>query len=198
MSFAAGVNARTQKERLKFDKEQAAQDAKLKRQELAQIRDEQELELIELGYRRDGDGFGVVPNGAADLAQQERNVQMEAIRSLLGRTAAYETYAAIEEFGKDGDANVFQLAMNNNPFLKQAWLERGVHQVANVDFENDGKLLEAVGITQDHINNPKMRHALRRSIWKYYDGKQWNIGFLNQLVAETGALIARGPERCSA
>lgn len=201
--YTAGTNARIKKEQLELAKEEAAQNAKLKRQQLSQARDAMNLKLMQAGYSRNGSGgFDVVQGGAADAAQQERNLQMqeiavqgEAMRSLQGRLAASATDMAIEDFVESGDAGVFQRALDNDPFLKQAWDQRGVQLITNVDFENDGKLLEAAGITQDYVNNPEARDALKKSIWKYHDGKQWNIGLLDQLVAETGALKRMSTKR---
>lgn len=194
--FAAGTSARLGEERLKLAKEEAAQNAKLKRQQLAQTRDAMNLKLMQAGYSRDDSGtLTAIKGGAADTAQKERDlqnqqiaIQAEAVRSLQGRLAANSTDAAIEEFIKSGDANVFQRALDNDPFLKQAWNQRGVQVISNIDFENDRKLLESAGINQNYINDPKVRESLKKSIWKYHDGQQWNVGLLDQLVAETGAL----------
>ena len=194
--YSAGTNARIKQEQLELAKQEAEQNAKLKRQQLAQARDTQNLKLMQAGYfRNDSGGFNMVEGGAADTAQQERNLQMqeiamqgEAMRSLQGRLAASATDSAIEDFVETGNAEVFQKALNNDPFLKQAWGQRGVQLITNVDFDNDGKLLETAGVTQDYTNNPEAREALKKNIWKYHDGQKWNIGLLDQLVAETGAL----------
>lgn len=176
--FTAGANAQLNREKLKQQKEVMA------------------LKLRQSGYTsNEQGGYDVTPGGAADVEQQARDVksqemaiQAEAMKSLQGRLAASSTDDAIVDFMDSGDANVFQKALDNDPFLKQAWQQKGVELITNVDWENDGKLLEEVGITQDFANNPEAKNALKKSIWKSYDGKQWKIGLLDQLVAETGAL----------
>lgn len=171
-------------------------NSRLQREKLQQLKEAQDLKLMQTGYsRNDNGGFNIVEGGAADVEQQKRDMQAqeiaiqgEALRSLQGKLAAKATDDAIGDFISSGNANVFQKALDNDPFLKQAWQQKGVQLITNIDWENDGQLLEAAGVTADYVNNPEARDALKKSIWKYYDGKQWNIGLLDQLVAETGAL----------
>lgn len=189
MSFVNGFNAATRRaevqEKIRTNREQQKERKKV-----------MDLQLLEKGYTPNSNGgFNVVQGGQADLQQQQRDLQQqqismqnEAINSLNGKLAADATDGAIEEFMASGDASVFQNAMDNNEFLRNAWAERGVQVVNNIDFDNDQALLEQAGVTADYINDAKSKEQLKKNLWKYYDGKKWNIGMLDSLVSETGVL----------
>ncbi len=171
-------------------------NAKAKREELNLLKTNQELRLKQLGYENNGKGgFNTVTGGAADLAQQQRELQQQqineqklAFKAMEGRLAARDTYSAIEEFVTTSDASALQRRLDNNPALKKLWNDKGVMHISNIDFENDTQLLESAGITKDYINNPEAKAALKKATWKYYNGREWKIGLLNQLVAETNVL----------
>jgi hypothetical protein len=194
--YAVGANAKNNEARLKQDRENSKETAKLKRLELSQTRDDMNLKLLQSGYSKDGSGnLNITAGGRADIDQQNYDLQAQqielqgqALRSLQGRLASASTDEAIDEFIDIGDAEVFQRTLDKDEFLKKAWGERDVQLIANIDFENDGKLLESEGISKDYKTNPEIRADLKKSIWKYYDGSQWHVGHLSELVKETGVL----------
>ena len=181
MSFVEGLNAVTNR--------------KLLRQQIAQEKELHELKLAEAGYTRNSNGgFDVVPNGQADLNSRGRDLQIkqlgivqQGLNELQSDYLRQKTDNAIEDFVTSGDASVFQQTLNNNPKLKFAWQQRGVQAIANLDFTADQDLFVKAGLSSKYLDDPNYQKALSKVYYKVFDGNNWSIASVNQLVAETGA-----------
>ena len=160
---------------------------------------EKNQELTKMGYafNEDGTSMQVRPGSAADA--QQTGAEIEAVKAQAkmanARMAAAETDDALLDFAHTGDANYLQSKMDNNPFLKQAWGERGVQLVSNIDFGSDTNLLANSGLSANHYDTPEKQDIIKRNAYKVYDGKDWSLGLLNTTAAETGALKRMGERK---
>lgn len=155
---------------------------------------DQELQMM--GYSFDENNkMSVRPGSAADAAGLQALEATQLSRSLQGKLAAQETDQAFEDFSATGDASYLQRALDNNPYLKKSWGDRGVQLINSLDFENDSKLLANAGVQPAAYDTPDKRDILKRNMYKVYNGKEWALGLLNQAVMETGAVKRLGPRR---
>lgn len=153
-------------------------------------------ELMMKGYSFDQDGnMSVRDNSMAQAEQLQAQEAAQLAKALQGKLSAMETDKAFEDYAITGDASYLQRALDNDPKLKQAWGERGVHMISNIDFTNDKDLLSRNGLTDTHYDTDEKKDTLRKNLYKTYDGKDWQIGMLNNAVAETGAARRLGPRR---
>jgi len=150
-------------------------------------------ELRIRGY--DPDTLAIMPGTKADAEQEQVKQVLQLAHSLQGKLAAQDTDNAILDYAETGDANHLQNAMDKNPYIKQAWNQRGVLNVTNVDFQNDKNILAKTGFNEAEYDTPEKQNILKRNIYKFYDGQQWNIGLLNNVAKETGVVSRLGSNR---
>lgn len=174
-AFLQGKQIKNQREALRLQK---------------QARD-QELKMA--GY--DPETMEVIPGSNADVQKMQNEQTLQLAKSLQNKLAAQDTDRAILDFSETGDATYLQNALDNNQTLKDAWAKRGVLQLANIDWQNDEKLLKQKGFNEAEYDTPEKQAILRKNIYKFYDGSKWNIGLLNNAVAETGVMKRVGKHR---
>lgn len=163
------------------------------RQESAKQRNQ---ELERLGYRFDESGnMFIREHSAAEAEQLQAKEAVQLARSLQNKLAAQETDKAFEDFAYTGDASFLQNALDSDPQLKQAWGERGVQMVGNIDFDNDSDLLNSSGLSSSYYDTDEKKEIIKKSLYKVYDGKDWSIGVANNAIAETGTLKRMGKRR---
>lgn len=168
------------------------------REVLRMKKQERDQELMKQGYSFDANGnMSVRDNSAAQAEQLQAAEAAQLAKSLQGQLAAQATDQAFEDFGHTGDATYLQSALDNNPLLKQAWGQKGVQLVQNIDFSNDTKLLANAGFESTFYDTPEKQDVIRKNAYKIYNGKEWSIGLANKAVAETGALQRLGNRRGS-
>lgn len=170
----------------------AARDRRAQVDLMKQKRDD---DLRQAGY--DPSSGEIIPGSNADVQKAQNEQVLQLAKSLQGKLAAQDTDQAIMDFSETGDATYLQNVMDKNPTLKQAWAARGVHQVGNLDWTNDEKLLKRNGFNSAEYDTPEKQDILKKNIYKYYDGQQWNVGLLNNVAAETGFMGRVGPNRSS-
>lgn len=176
--FAVGAGVKDRREAARVEKE---------------IRDQ---ELQRLGYEFDDNGnMTVRGNSAAEVEQLQAQEAAQLAKSLQGKLAAQATDQAFEDFAYTGDASYLQKALDSDPMLKQAWGERGVQMVGNIDFDNDRELLSRAGFGETFYDTDEKKSTIKKNAYKIYDGKEWSIGLANQAMAETGALRRMGKRR---
>lgn len=169
------------------------QRTRIARSELDLKKKAMDAELVKSGYNPSD--LSVVPGGAADVQRAENQRALQLSEALQGKLAAQDTDQAILDFADTGDANYLQGALDKNPFLKQAWGQRGVQNIANLDWQNDANLLAQNGFKPSEYDTEEKQDLLKKNIYKYYDGQKWNVGMLNNVVQETGALGRIGKNR---
>lgn len=170
--------------------------ARQRREQLNFLRQSQERELTMKGYSFDEKGNMSVRSGSMGEAEQlAAKEATQLAKATQGKLAALATDTAFEDFAHTGDANYLQNALDNDPVLKQAWGERGVQLVSNLDFTNDSKLLANAGLVPSFYDTPAKQELVRKNLYKVYDGKDWSVGLLNNAVMETGALKRMGMRR---
>lgn len=177
MGFAEGVNARVNRDRARAEA------------------DARNQELQRMGYSFENGKMEVRPGSAAEAEQLQALEAVQLARSLQAKLAAQDSDRAMEDFAYTGDATYLQGALDKNDYLKQAWGQRGVSMVGNIDFDNDGTLLANAGLTPEHYDTPDKRDVLKRNMFKTYDGKEWSVGLLNNAAMETGTLSRLGDRR---
>lgn len=170
-----------------------ADEAKARRQQLAMQNKELNASLIAKGY--DPETLDVIPGSAADVERAQNQQALQLAGTLQGKLAAQDTDQAIMDFSQTGDASYLQRAMDNNPYLKNAWQARGVQQVGNIDWQNDTNMLARMGFNPAEYDTPEKQDILKRNVYKFFDGQEWNIGMLNNVVRETGFLSRVGENR---
>ena len=174
-SFSAISNAKNQRETLAFEKKKR----------------DQELEIR--GY--DSETLKVIPGSTADVQQVKNDQTLQLAKGLEGKLAAQDTDQAILDFSDTGDATYLQGALDKNPTIKQAWAARGVQHVANLDWQNDTKLLKKNGFQEAEYDTEAKQALLSKNVYKFYNGKEWQMGLLNKAAAETGATTRIGENR---
>lgn len=174
---------------------QAVNAAHNRRKQLALQKKAMDAELQRLGYENYNSKtgkFDTIQGSQADFNEQRLAAIFDDINNIKKENSVQKTNSAIEEYQKTGDATIFNSVLKNDKFLQEAWAEKGVVEVANIDFENDKWLLEQAGYNLDNIDDNYKENridSLKRSIWKFRDNEgNWQIGSLNNLVAETGYL----------
>lgn len=157
---------------------------KMAREELAIKKKLADAALIKSGY--DPETLSVIPGSGADVQAQQNNIVLQELKAVQGKLAAQEGDKALLDYAQTGDATYLQNGLNNNPVLKKAWGDRGVQAVANIDFSSDDKLLARNGFNSAEYDTPEKQEILRKNIYKFFDGREWNVGLLNNVVKETG------------
>lgn len=171
MAFIDGVNARTS------------------RMQVEELKKQREAELFSKGYQYDESGkIQMRANGDAAVQEAQNQQTLQLAQSLQARLAAQDTDNAIADYVGTGDATYLQRALDNNPFLKSTWAGQGVQLVQNIDWINDSKLLAQVGVTPQMYDTPEKQKQMQRGLYKYYDGTEFHVGYVNNLVAQTGAM----------
>lgn len=173
----------------------AASNARAQRESLRQQKEARDQELARMGYSFDGGKMSVRPDSAAEAEQLEAKEAVQLAKALQGKLSAQDTDRAFEDFAYTGDANYLQNALNNNQQLKQAWGQRGVQQISNIDFANDTDLLSRNGFTETAYDTDEKKDIIRKNAYKIYNGKDWSLGLANKAVAETGAMTRMGKRR---
>lgn len=168
----------------------AADQREATREQLRQQKRATDAELKMKGY--DPETLDVIPGSAADVQQAQNQQVLQMANALQGKLAAQDTDNAILDYSQTGDASYLQKALDNNPVIKQAWNARGVKQVSNVDWISDGPMLERHGFNPAEYDTEEKQAILKKNLYKYYDGTDWKVGLLNNVVAETGALSRLG------
>lgn len=174
--FSAGANARVNREQLQMIKEKNNQD------------------LMKSGYSFKDGQMSVRPGSTAEQEQLQAQENTQLLHALQAKLSAQDTDNAFQDFAHTGDASYLQKALDTNPQLKQAWTSRGVQMLGNIDFSNDHAPLARAGLEPTMYDTPEKQSVLKKNLYKYYDGKDWNIAQLSQVAAETGS-IARMGER---
>lgn len=177
MGFAEGVNARVNRDTLKAQKQA------------------REQELEKQGYSFENGKMSVREGSEANAEQLAALEAVQLSKSLQAKLAAQDSDRAFEDFAYTGDAGYLQGALDKNEVLKKSWGERGVNLVTNIDFENDLNILANAGLQPEHYDTPDKRSILKKNMYKMHDGKAWQVGLLNNAVAETGTLDRMGERR---
>lgn len=148
------------------------------------------MELREKGYEYKDDKLNMIAGGKAqrddDIDKEDYELQKKLIKNLQGRLASTAFFQAMEDFTKDGNANSFQLTLDNDPYSKEAWSKRGIKHISNIDFVNDKDLLESAGITEEFTSKPGFIDKSRKNLFKVYDGEKWAITSVEDMAAEIG------------
>ena len=173
--IALGLQERGRREELRFQKEKRDQELKI------------------MGY--DPETMNVIPGSPADVEKAKNAQTLQMYKALEGKLAAQDTDTAILDFSETGDAKYLQNALDKNPALKNAWAQRGVLNVGNLDWQNDSDLLKKNGFNTAEYDTEEKQNLLRKNVYKFYDGKQWKLGMLNNVMAETGAMQRLGKHR---
>ena len=173
----------------------AADNSNLAREQLRLKKQEMDNNLIKSGY--DPNTMNVIPGSNADVEKATNQQALQLANALQGKLAAQDTDQAFVDYAETGDATYLQSALDKNPYLKQAWAARGVQTIANVDWQNDKRLIANMGFKPTEYDTEEKQAVLNKNVYKYYDGKEWNIGMLNNAVMETGAVTRLGPRRSS-
>lgn len=174
----------------------AGTDRKIRSEQLKLVKQQQQEELAKQGYSFDANGnMSIRPDSQAEAEQAQYREAAQLSRALQGKLAAQDSDRAFEDFAATGDASYLQRALDNNKYLKDSWLQRGVQLITNLDFENDSKLLDNAGIKQTFYDTQEKKDIIRKNTYKYYDGKDWKVGLLNNAVMETGTATRLGPRR---
>lgn len=176
-SYANVVNARTNRDQLRLAKQQ---------------RDE---ELQKLGYDFSSGQMKVRPYSQAENEQLAAKEAVQLARELQSKISAADTDKAFEDFMYTGDASYLQKALDSNPQLKQAWGERGVQLIGNIDFVNDKQLLNRHEIPETYYDTAEKQDIFKRNMYKVYDGKDWSLGVANKAMAEAGIFNRLGARR---
>lgn len=165
----------------------------LRRQQAA----DRNFALQQQGYSvdRDGNIVGIRPGSQAEVDRLKMEELSILLKSTAGKLSAMNTFQALEDHGFTGNANRFQQVLDNDPLAKKAWAERGVHMVTNLDFDNDGGLLGQAGIQPSMYDTPEKKDTVKKNIYKFYNGQEWQIGLADKLAAETGAFNYLGERR---
>ena len=171
----AGLQIRQKREELQFEKTKRDQELKIR------------------GYNPDD--LSIIPGSEADVQKAQNDQTLQLAKSLQGKLAAQDTDNAILDFSETGDATYLQNALDKNPSVKQAWANRGVQQVGNLDWQNDQSLLAKKGFKPSEYDTPEKQDILKKNIYKFYNGTDWDVGLLNNAVAETGALSRIGQNK---
>jgi hypothetical protein len=151
------------------------------------------LRLAQTGYQRDdAGGVSLVPGGSADVAQQKQRQQFDFLTQRVKNTeralALADSDSALQEFVTDGDANVFQSALNKNENLRNVWKSRGVQGVSNIDWQNDKALVAQAGFGAEQMDTEEDRKALSREYFKVFTGREHKIVSAESLMKQTGIL----------
>lgn len=161
--------------------------------EAAKVRNQ---ELTKMGYSFDEKGNMSVREGSgADVLELQMQEQSQLLRSVQGKLAAQATDGAFEEYSRTGDATYLQKALDSDPMLKQAWDQRGVRMVNNIDFDNDSNMLAQAGLKPTAYDTDEKKDIIRKNMYKVYDGKSWGLGLANDAVMQTGTLSRLGPRK---
>ena len=166
---------------------------KAARDELQLRKTAMDAELRMKGY--DPETMNVIPGSDADVKQAQNQQVLQMANALQGKLAAQDTDQAILDYSQTGDASYLQGALDKNPAIKQAWNARGVQQVGNLDWQNDTQLLGRAGFSPSEYDTAEKQDILKKNVYKFYDGKEWKVGLLNTMVAETGAVTRLGNNR---
>lgn len=175
--FAAGANARD------------------KREERLALKAQRDQELMRAGYSFKDGQMSVRPGSAAEAEQMQALEATQLAKSLQAKLSAQDTDNAFEEFSQTGDASYLQKALDQNDFLKKAWAERGVLLISNIDFANDSSLLARQGLEPSMYDTPDKQAVLKRNMYKFYDGKEWQAGLLGNAAAQLGVTHRLGERR---
>lgn len=176
-----------------FVKGASVRNARDKRRQEAENRNQ---ELHKQGYEVGDDGsLSNRENGPAELAEQMAGEAIARSKALLGRVFKTDTANAFEEFSLSGDATYLNSDLNSDPAKKAAWAEKGVLALDNINFDRDTSMLNAAGFNLESYDTPEKQDILKKSAYKYYDGKDWKIGLASKAMAETGSGVTLGKRR---
>lgn len=181
MGFAAGVNA--------------GANLRSQRDSKRALKEQRDQELLKTGYSFEDGQMHTRPDSLAEAEQLAIKESVQLAKSLQGKLAAQATDGAFEDFAHTGDANFLQKALNDDPVLKNAWAERGVQMVGNLDFDSDANLLAKSGFVPTQYDTDEKKNTLKRNVYKVFNGKEWGIGLANNAVAETGAMRRLGSRK---
>lgn len=181
MGFAEGFSAGS-----------SARDRVEQRRMLQEQRDQ---ELMRAGYSFKDGKMSVRDGSAAQAEQMQALEATQLAKSLQAKLAAQDTDNAFEEFSQTGDASYLQKALDSNEFLKGAWAQKGVQLISNIDFSNDTNLLASKGFEPTMYDTPEKQAILKKNLYKFYDGKEWQAGLLSNAVAQLGVTHRLGERR---
>lgn len=163
--------------------------ARERRERSRVLKDESDLRIAKAGFTKDETGNLVArPNSNQDVQEQENALIKQQLNEVRTQLAVRDSDAAMVDYLKTGDANNLQRALSNNKELGDLYRNQGVYQVANIDFENDKAILQRAGIQVEDLDLKTKKDLVKQSMFKYYDGKQWQLGNTESLIARTGIL----------
>lgn len=145
----------------------------------------------------DPETLDIIPGSKAEAESEQVKQSIQMSKALQGKLSANETDNAIVDFSETGDANNLQRVIDNNPDIKQAWAKRGVLNVANIDWQNDKDLLNRKGFKESEYDTQEKQNVLKKNAYKFYDGKNWNIGLISNAAREAGTFNRLGKRRSS-
>lgn len=179
----------------------ASYNAQTTRLEIQQQVENSRADLIKAGFDPDnltaGGTPSTAPGGAQDTANQQNQILQQNMKALQGKLAVQDSDAAVINYASSGDATQLQKALNNNTQLKQAWGQKGVQNVTNLNYAdpNDQRLLAQQGIQSSAYNTPDKAAVMNKNVYKYYDQNNVpHVGLLNNVVQQTGAIGRVSPQ----
>ena len=137
-----------------------AANKKAQREALAMQKLQMDRELQKSGYNPND--MSIIPGSTADVERAQNEQTLAALNALNGKLAAQDSDQAILDYSDTGDANYLQAALDKNPLLKQAWSQRGVQNITNLDWGNDSNLLASVGIEPHEYDTPYKQDTLKK------------------------------------
>lgn len=174
----------------------AAVDAAMsKMEERKTLQQQREQELMRMGYSFKDGKMSIRSGSAAEAEQMQALEATQLAKSLQAKLAAQDTDNAFEEFSQTGDASYLQRALDNNEHLKNLWSQQGVQLISNIDFSNDSALLARQGLEPSMYDTPEKQAVLKRNMYKFYDGKEWQAGLLSDTAAQLGVTNRLGERR---
>ncbi len=153
-------------------------------------------ELHKQGYEVASDGtLSTRKNGPADLAETLAKEAIARSKELMNKVYKNDTANALEEFSLTSDASYLNKDLNSSPEKRAAWAQKGIHAIDNINFDSDSNMLRTAGFNPEAYDTPEKQEIIKKSAYKYYDGKEWKLGLANKAMMETGASTTLGNRR---
>lgn len=192
-NIAQGYSLGLASKRYQDEREERRQAAELKRQQF-------KVDLAKQGYYFDDKGnVQREEGGAAQLSFEKSQQELEALRDeniMIQKNAAT---ARVQQsmFAADasGDSTDMQLAINNDPMVREAMGSIGVQVVDNISFDdpNDKAMLYQGQIIPAEFDNLSketqdlIKDAVNSNQFKMFDGSNWRIGDMEGSMTMLGA-----------
>jgi hypothetical protein len=147
---------------------------------------ETERKLLEQGYTIGTQGKleqTKVGEQKEELLLKELSLQKQRIELANNKLALQSSDEALYDFSVSGDAADIQNALSSNEILRGIWAQRGVHGVANLDWDNDDDLFDS-----KLLGKPEDREEQKKRYFKIWDGESWSLGDSATMARDTGAM----------